>query len=171
MKMSLQLASVVLGLSLSMGCGKKATPSSTSSTGNAAGTSATNNGVSSEDASSGNSANGGFDASKIPVIYFDYDQASINDEGRTKLQTIATTLKGKKAKLTIEGHCDERGSNEYNLALGERRSQAVKSYLQKLGVASDHVAAISYGEERPAVNSAAESAWSKNRRAEIVVSQ
>jgi peptidoglycan-associated lipoprotein len=69
--------------------------------------------------------------------------------------------------VTIEGHCDERGSDEYNLALGERRAKAVKSYLAALGIAPDRLSTISYGEEMPATVGRDESAWSKNRRAEF----
>ena len=176
MKMNLQLMSVLLAFGLSVGCAKKSTPSSASSKGSnsdtsSSGTNGSKNGTSTDDVSSKNGADLGIDTSKLPGIYFDYDQSSVNDDGRSKLQTIATALKGKKIKVTVEGHCDERGSNEYNLALGERRSQSVKSYLQKLGVSSDRVAAISYGEERPSVNSSEESGWSKNRRAELVIAQ
>ena len=71
--------------------------------------------------------------------------------------------------LTVEGHCDERGTREYNIALGERRAQAMKNYLIGLGVAADRLSTISYGKERPAVLGSSEAAWSQNRRAVAVV--
>jgi peptidoglycan-associated lipoprotein len=73
-------------------------------------------------------------------------------------------------QLLVEGHCDERGTDEYNLAIGERRALAVRRYLVALGVAADRVHTISYGEEKPADPASAESAWAKNRRAEFKVS-
>jgi peptidoglycan-associated lipoprotein len=77
--------------------------------------------------------------------------------------------KNSTARLSIEGHCDERGTNEYNLALGDRRAKAVKDYLTSLGVASGRMDVISYGEERPACTDQSEACWAKNRRAHFVV--
>lgn len=106
----------------------------------------------------------------LPTIYFEYDQTTISNQGRTQLQALAKYLsKETKPKLSIEGHCDERGSNEYNLALGERRAQTVKSYLQRLGVASGRLQVASFGEEKPASTGVGETTWAKNRRAELVV--
>jgi len=73
------------------------------------------------------------------------------------------------AKIKIEGHCDERGSDEYNLALGDRRAKAVAAYLITLGVKQDKISTISFGKEKPAVQGSDEAAWSKNRRAEFVI--
>ncbi len=105
----------------------------------------------------------------IPVIYFDYDQSTLNAEARNILQQSAASLKSGNWRLTIDGHCDERGSNEYNLALGESRARAVRDYLKKLGVSSAQINISSSGEEKPADLGQGDGAWAKNRRAEITV--
>jgi len=104
-------------------------------------------------------------------IFFDYDSSVVNSEGEATLQKQATYLRGKPGlDITVEGHCDERGTREYNLALGERRASAAKNYLVSLGVPADRIQTISYGKERPAVTGDDESAWSQNRRAVTVTS-
>lgn len=104
-------------------------------------------------------------------IYFDYDQSVIRDDQRATLGSNATSIKSRNlAKVTVEGHCDERGSEEYNLALGERRANAVKQYLVDSGV-SAAVDSVSYGESRPAIEGHDESAWMRNRRAVFVAPQ
>jgi peptidoglycan-associated lipoprotein len=103
-------------------------------------------------------------------VYFDYDQSNLSDETREKLARNAELLRGQpQFSLTIEGHCDERGTNEYNLALGEQRANAVRDYLASLGVGGDRMRTISYGEERPVCTESDESCWSQNRRAHMVV--
>jgi peptidoglycan-associated lipoprotein len=105
-----------------------------------------------------------------PDIYFLYDESSLSDEARDALARNADLLKSApQFSLTIEGHADERGTNEYNLALGERRATATRDYLNSLGVSSDRVRTISYGEERPVCTETSESCWSQNRRAHMVV--
>lgn len=103
-------------------------------------------------------------------VFFDFDSSVIKTEGQDTLQKQADWLK-KNASLnvTVEGHCDERGTREYNLALGERRAAAAKHYLVSLGVEAGRIQTISYGKERPAVVGSDESAWSQNRRAVTVV--
>jgi peptidoglycan-associated lipoprotein len=98
-------------------------------------------------------------------VLFGYDSYDIAPEGRTTLENQAAWL-GQYSNLsvTIEGHADERGTREYNLALGERRANAVKNYLVSLGVDPSRISTISYGKERPAVEGADESAWAQNRR-------
>jgi peptidoglycan-associated lipoprotein len=104
----------------------------------------------------------------LETVYFDYDQSVIRDDQRATLGNNANAIKGMSlAKVTVEGHCDERGSDEYNLALGERRANAVKQYLADSGVAAT-IDTVSYGESRPAVQGSDESAWRMNRRAEFV---
>ena len=104
-------------------------------------------------------------------IYFDYDKSNIRPEFQPVLEGIAAwAAKNPARQLLVEGHCDERGTDEYNLALGERRALAVRRYLVALGLAADRMHTISYGEEKPAVPGSDESAWSKNRRAEFKVS-
>lgn len=101
-------------------------------------------------------------------INFALDKSSIRDTDKPKLQAVADFLKAfPQAKLQVEGHCDERGTTEYNLALGERRAHAAKSYLAGLGVAEDRLATISYGKERPKVEGKDEASWLVNRRAEF----
>jgi len=101
-------------------------------------------------------------------INFALDKSSIRDTDKPKLQAVADFLKAfPQAKLQVEGHCDERGTTEYNLALGERRAHAAKSYLAGLGVAEDRLATISYGKERPKVQGKDEASWLVNRRAEF----
>lgn len=114
------------------------------------------------------------DSSKFAseAVLFALDDYSLNAEGQTKLNGLADFLKSSpKVAIQIEGHCDERGSVEYNLALGERRANAVKDYLVQLGVEAARLSTISYGEERPAAEGHDEAAWSKNRRAQFVLSQ
>jgi peptidoglycan-associated lipoprotein len=103
-------------------------------------------------------------------VLFEYDSAMISSDAQATLAKQAAWLKQYSSiNVTIEGHCDERGTREYNLALGERRASATKKYLVGLGVAASRVSTISYGKERPAVIGSDESAWSQNRRAVTVV--
>jgi peptidoglycan-associated lipoprotein len=102
------------------------------------------------------------------TVYFDYDRSDIREDARGALRQNADKLNaGNLGTVTIEGHCDERGSTEYNLALGERRANAVKRYLVDLGVPSNNLRTVSFGEERPAVQGHDESAWRYNRRADF----
>lgn len=101
-------------------------------------------------------------------IFFDFDKFDIKAEYRSALESKAAILKKySQIKVVIEGHCDERGTNEYNLALGERRAKAVAEYLVKLGVPAGRLQTVSFGEERPACTDAKEACWSQNRRAEF----
>jgi peptidoglycan-associated lipoprotein len=103
-------------------------------------------------------------------IFFDYDKSAIRDDQKAALNDNVNWLKANPgAKLTVEGHCDERGTAEYNLALGDRRAKAVKDYLIAAGVAADRIAAVSYGNERPFVLGHDESAWKWNRRGHMVI--
>lgn len=106
----------------------------------------------------------------IRVFYFEYDSDLVSSEYDRALQAHADYIRQSKSRLTIrlEGHADERGSREYNIALGERRGNAIKKALQLKGVSSDQLAVLSYGEERPAESGHNESAWQKNRRVELV---
>ena len=103
-------------------------------------------------------------------VFFDYDQATIRDDQKAALNDNVGWLKGNTgAKVLLEGHCDERGTAEYNLALGERRAKAVKDYLVAAGVAADRVSTISYGKERPFDLGHDQSAWKWNRRGHFVL--
>jgi peptidoglycan-associated lipoprotein len=104
------------------------------------------------------------------VIYFDTDQYNVDSADAAALQTQAAYLNQyPQISITVEGHCDERGTREYNLALGERRANAAKNYLVSLGVAANRISVISYGKERPVALGSNEAAWAQNRRAVSVV--
>lgn len=112
------------------------------------------------------------DASGRPLgrtFYFDFDQARLSERDLRVLAMHAEYLRDfRNRSVLIEGHCDERGTREYNLALGERRAQAVQQYLASAGIRSSQIEIVSFGEERPADAGHTESAWSKNRRAEMI---
>jgi peptidoglycan-associated lipoprotein len=101
--------------------------------------------------------------------YFDYDKYNVRDDQKATLADNASRLKAQGGKATLEGHCDERGTIEYNLALGQKRADSVKSFLIKAGVAKEQLNAVSFGKERPADQGHSEAAWAKNRRTEVVV--
>ncbi len=102
--------------------------------------------------------------------YFDYDKSNLRPDARQSLATDASWLKKyPSTKLLIEGHCDERGTDEYNLALGERRADAVREYLADMGVVSNRVQTVSYGKERPFCNQETDSCWQENRRGHMVI--
>jgi len=109
-------------------------------------------------------------ASPLKDAFFDFDKAALRDDQKAALGEDVAWLKGNAgAKVLIEGHCDERGTVEYNLGLGERRAKAVKDYLIAAGVAADRISIISYGKERPFVLGHDESAWKWNRRGHFVL--
>ena len=103
-------------------------------------------------------------------IFFDFDKSDLKADSQDTLQRLADWMNARPGVvITIEGHCDERGTREYNLALGERRANAARDYLIALGVAGNRVLTISYGKERPAVTGSSEEAWAQNRRDVFVV--
>ncbi|MBI4401251.1 MAG: OmpA family protein [Nitrospirae bacterium] len=103
-------------------------------------------------------------------VYFDYDRYAIRDEAKGELAAVARQLKEDNSrKLLIEGHCDDRGTVDYNMVLGERRAQAVKRYLEGLGVPSSQVETISYGKDKPVCTDHSEDCRQKNRRAHFVL--
>jgi peptidoglycan-associated lipoprotein len=105
---------------------------------------------------------------QLQRILFEYDQFTLSAEARNILTANAAYLRANPSqRIVIEGHTDERGSDEYNLALGERRARAALNYLVSLGIAAERLSILSYGEERPVVAGSEESAWSQNRRAEF----
>jgi peptidoglycan-associated lipoprotein len=104
------------------------------------------------------------------TIYFDTDMFNVDAEDQAALREQATYMQQfPNVRATIEGHCDERGTREYNLALGERRANAAKNYLMSLGVAADRLSTVSYGKERPIAVGSNDQAWARNRRAVTVV--
>ncbi|HSR63038.1 MAG TPA: peptidoglycan-associated lipoprotein Pal [Gammaproteobacteria bacterium] len=105
----------------------------------------------------------------VRVIYFEYDSSEVRPEYREIVEAHANYLANNPGtSVTLEGHADERGSREYNLALGERRAQAIQQQLTLLGASPGQIRTVSYGEERPAVDGHDESAYSQNRRVEII---
>ncbi|MFQ5456149.1 MAG: peptidoglycan-associated lipoprotein Pal [Nitrospirota bacterium] len=103
-------------------------------------------------------------------VYFDFDKSIIREDSKSALEKNARLLTSNPdIKVQIEGHCDERGTNEYNLALGQRRAQATMRYLKAIGVSKDRISIISYGEERPVCNEHNEDCWWQNRHAHIRV--
>lgn len=111
----------------------------------------------------------GANGSELADIHFDFDSSSLSNEAQSTLKTSAKWLMDHSKGTQVEGHCDERGTNEYNLALGERRARAAYDYLKTLGVSKDKLSTISYGEELPLDNGHTEAAWAKNRRDHFAV--
>jgi peptidoglycan-associated lipoprotein len=105
----------------------------------------------------------------LQTVYFDFDKSAIREDAKPLLRSNADAIMGNRAlgTITIEGHCDERGSEEYNLALGERRANSVRRYLVDLGVSRSRLDTVSFGESKPAVRGHDESAWRWNRRADF----
>ena len=109
-------------------------------------------------------------AGYLKDAYFDYDKADLRDDARTALAADAEWLKKyRTVQFLIEGHCDDRGTSEYNLALGDRRANAAKEYLVSLGVDASRVKTVSYGKERPFCSESTEDCWQQNRRAHFLV--
>jgi peptidoglycan-associated lipoprotein len=112
---------------------------------------------------------------KLLDVYFDYDKADLRSDAQTALNSDSSELRGylkefPNAKFVVEGSCDERGSAEYNLALGERRAAAAKEFLTQIGVPSERLSTISYGKERQVCTDHTEDCWQKNRRAHLTAS-
>lgn len=109
-------------------------------------------------------------AAPLKMVFFDYDRYFIRDDAKPVLDDNAAWLKKfSSAKILIEGHCDERGTEEYNLALGEKRAKSTHDYLLSLGISPDRIKIISYGKSQPLDSSHNEMAWQKNRRAQFLV--
>jgi len=159
--------------------------SSTASTSASTSSSSGSSGSSSSSSSSGSSASSSSSASSAAdakasaedalakignTVYFGYDSSALSDDAQATLMRQAGFLRGNPSlTVTIEGHCDERGTREYNLALGERRATAARDYLLAQGVDPARIRVISYGKERPVAAGSTEQSWSKNRRAATVL--
>jgi peptidoglycan-associated lipoprotein len=109
------------------------------------------------------------ETANLKDVFFDFDKYDIRASDATLLDTNAAWLKTNNSLVLIEGHCDERGTNEYNLALGERRAKAAMNYLVGQGVQANRITIISYGKERPTCTEHSEACWAKNRRAHFLV--
>jgi peptidoglycan-associated lipoprotein len=107
---------------------------------------------------------------KAQTVFFDFDRTAVKPGETAKVEAVASYLKEKPDnKLRIDGHCDERGTEEYNRALGERRALSVREYLVRLGIAAERIRSLSWGEDRPADTNHTEEAWAKNRRGEFLL--
>ncbi len=112
------------------------------------------------------------EAGPLADVHFDYDQSSLTDEARTTLEKHANWIRTHAGlRISVEGHCDDRGTVEYNLALGEQRARAAYDYLVSLGVPQARLNTVSYGKERPLDSGTSEAAWAKNRRAHFAVAR
>jgi len=148
------------------------TPEDTSDSSGSGSSSSSSSVSSSSDSGSDDSGDGIVPGSQEDLIvnvgdrvFFGYDSSELDSDAQELLQDQVAWLKQySDVSVTIEGHCDERGTREYNLALGEKRAQSVKNYLISLGVSESRVSTISYGKERPAVIGSNDGAWSQNRR-------
>jgi peptidoglycan-associated lipoprotein len=105
----------------------------------------------------------------IRTVYFDFDKSELSDETRKVIQWNAATLKKRGVEIQVSGHCDERGTTEYNLALGQRRANVVRNYYKALGIKISRMATISYGEEKPVCTESTDACWAQNRRAETLI--
>jgi peptidoglycan-associated lipoprotein len=115
---------------------------------------------------------GAEEVSPLSDIRFEYDSASLTDEARATLEKHALWLQGRRdVRVTVEGHCDERGTVDYNLALGEQRARAARDYLVSLGIAAERVRVVSFGKERPLDAGHDEAAWARNRRAHFALAR
>lgn len=126
----------------------------------------------SQQTTAGKAQAGASQAAALETIYFDFDSSLLNDTARATLAANLEKLKANpKAVLRIEGHSDDRGSDDYNLALSERRAQSAKKYLQALGFPAEKLSVLGYGEERPAAKGEGDEIWAKNRRDEFVIAR
>ncbi|MCC6962840.1 MAG: peptidoglycan-associated lipoprotein Pal [candidate division Zixibacteria bacterium] len=166
MRKALILLSILMIALLAVGCGQKPkmedqTPPPVTDTGTKPGTG--------EGETPSTPPVSGDQVLNYVTIYFDFDKYNLRDDAKNGLRQNFERMKANpQAKVLIEGHCDERGTVEYNLALGERRARSAMEYLASLGIPRDRMSIISYGKERPAVLGSSEDAWAKNRRAEFV---
>ena len=163
----LTLAVLALGLTLgATGC-KKKTPADS---GTGTPSTATQPAADGEEARQGLPDPNAAERTTLGKVYFELDMATLSEEAKATLAENADVLSGNASvTVRVEGHADERGSTQYNIALGMRRATAVQNYLSSLGVATSRMEVVSYGEEKPAVQGGDESAWSRNRRVELAV--
>jgi len=164
---------VLVLLTLALGaCAKKKPASSnqfgppTSSSARSVDVGSTGNDFSTGDPAAPHNASGELDPALIGAVYFDFDEYELNDGARAQLARNAEYLKAHpELRLSVEGHCDERGTSEYNIALGARRAEAARTYLITLGIDGSRLKSMSYGEENPFCTDSNERCWSQNRRA------
>lgn len=171
--MSFRTMIAILGLTFLAACGSSGSgQATTDGTGDASG-----NGTGQQAALGNEDPNNpdgvyGLRVQALDTVYFDTDRYDLSNESQATLQRQAAWLNAHPAfKITVEGHADERGTREYNLALGDRRANTVANFLVALGVDKNRLSTVSFGKERPAVDGHDETAWAKNRRSVTVLSQ
>lgn len=158
------LSTSLVALALVVGCSSK--PKNAQDDGAAVGSDGSNAGLSLELNGSSDTGNAG----GLKTVYFAYDSSAIEGSTKDTIQNNADFLKSMPSvDVQVEGHADERGGRQYNLALGERRAKAVRDTLVAMGIPAKRISVISYGSERPASDGSDESSWSKNRRANFVI--
>jgi peptidoglycan-associated lipoprotein len=155
---------VVLAMALAAGCSSNKASDSANNGAIGAGTGSSSSAFDSSANGSGSDL-----AQNGRIVYFGFDQSTLSSDAQSILDSNIPALKSGSKTIRLEGHADERGTREYNLALGERRANAVQQYLVANGISKARIETISYGKERPADAGHDESAWSKNRRVEIVL--
>lgn len=163
---------LLIGLVSLWGCPKKAEMSATSDMDQEK-AQALSGAEAEREADGGNGAMAGAGtaaASKgLKPIYYDYDRSFVRDDAREVMKANGAWLKANsKAKVRIEGNCDERGTREYNQALGQRRAESAKKYLLDMGISANRISILSYGKEKPVCNDATEACWQKNRRGDLI---
>ena len=167
----LNILSAFFAVALLAGCASTSTDDSgaegAGDTGSSAGMMDGTGSMGSADSMDGQSAMDDMAANLESVFYFDFDQATLKPATRAALDAQVAFLKGKTTRIRLEGHADERGTREYNMALGERRANAVANYMVINGIERYRIETVSYGEERPVAFGSNEDAWSKNRRVEL----
>jgi peptidoglycan-associated lipoprotein len=159
-----KFAALALAMAIAAGCSSKG--------GDAAGQGAVdpNAGYGANSGAIDGNLNGGSDEAALRAIttfYFDYDSSDLKQEAMRALDVHAKDLQSSGQRVVLEGHTDERGTREYNMALGERRAKAVQRYLVLQGVSPAQLELVSYGEERPVASGSGEEAWAQNRRVEL----
>ncbi len=167
-KLSL-LAVLLLALSVGLGCPKKPVTGDAAAGREGSGAAGGEQGGAGGEGTTDRGTVESGDARGLKTIYFDFDKYNLRDDARRQLDANADILRNHSdMNIMIEGHCDERGTDEYNLALGERRAQAAREYLVRLGIDAARINVISYGEERPVAPGHDEESWALNRRGEFV---
>jgi len=177
LKIIMPVLVVILVLAFSVACSKKAVTKETESFGVSDAASSENAAVNQEEQTksdeiteTASSTSGDYMMINLEDIFFEFDKSTLTAEAQKTLTQKARWLKSNpNVNVIIEGHCDERGTNEYNLALGDRRAASTKGFLVDLGISPSRLITISYGEERPIIKGHNEEAWAKNRRAHFAV--
>ncbi len=163
----IQLLSVIFAFAFMVGCASNDADDSAVNTGDAAAQDAAEQAAANKAAADAAAAAAAAAANLTSVFYFDFDQATLSADTRAELDAQIAVLKNANTKVRLEGHADERGTREYNMALGERRANAVANYLIINGIERYRVETVSYGEERPINSASTDAAWAENRRVEL----